>query len=290
MEKLKKSYVEKRYKEKAEISEVMERDPMKIQNDGEICAFRFFDKEINANGEEKYDGEKSNFSKWIFFGKRMMLRELENSYGTNPDLVDYMDRNNLKFICHTQGNTFVIMGNDDMTFEEMVVAKEREEAARKMFENLKNHIGENVSYTAWHLGMKLKEKGWLNGVDDFKYVEIVNEKGWSELIPFVGYRAAIYNITSENGEVLYENRCAEFRYDGQKEADILDFKKFTFGDNILDIEREEEEKMNAQIKEIREKINKEAQKEKYRLMKEELELIKPETKTVSNYDLSVGKK
>ena len=85
MEKLKKSYVEKRYKEKAEISEVMERDPMKIQNDGEICAFRFFDKEINANGEEKYDGEKSNFSKWIFFGKRMMLRELENSYGTNPD-------------------------------------------------------------------------------------------------------------------------------------------------------------------------------------------------------------
>lgn len=30
MEKLKKSYVEKRYKEKAEISEVMERDPMKI--------------------------------------------------------------------------------------------------------------------------------------------------------------------------------------------------------------------------------------------------------------------
>lgn len=290
MEKLKKSYVEKRYKEKVEISEVMERDPMKIQNDGEICAFRFFDKEINANGEEKYDGEKSNFSKWIFFGKRMMLRELENSYGTNPDLVDYMDRNNLKFICHTQGNTFVIMENDDMTFEEMVVAKEREEAARKMFENLKNHIGENVSYTAWHLGMKLKEKGWLNGVDDFKYVEIVNEKGWSELIPFVGYRAAIYNITSENGEVLYENRCAEFRYDGQKEADILDFKKFTFGDNILDIEREEEEKMNAQIKEIREKINKEAQKEKYRLMKEELELIKPETKTVSNYDLSVGKK
>ena len=48
--------------------------------------------------------------------------------------------------------------------------------------------------------------------------------------------------------------------------------------------------MNAQIKEIREKINKEAQKEKYRLMKEELELIKPETKTVSNDDLSVGKK
>ena len=38
----------------------------------------------------------------------------------------------------------------------------------------------------------------------------MNEKGWSELIPFVGYRAAIYNITSENGEVLYENRCAEF--------------------------------------------------------------------------------
>ena len=65
MEKLKKSYVEKRYKEKAEISEVMERDPMKIQNDGEICAFRFFDKEINANGEEKYDGEKSNFSKML---------------------------------------------------------------------------------------------------------------------------------------------------------------------------------------------------------------------------------
>ena len=89
---------------------------------------------------------------------------------------------------------------------------------------------------------------------------------------------------------FYAKRDYSVTAQGQKEADILDFKKFTFGDNILDIEREEEEKMNAQIKEIREKINKEAQKEKYRLMKEELELIKPETKTVSNDDLSVGKK
>lgn len=59
MEKVKKSYVEKIYRgvlfSESSISEVEERDPMKIENDGEMQGFRFYDKEFVVDGEKSFD-------------------------------------------------------------------------------------------------------------------------------------------------------------------------------------------------------------------------------------------
>ena len=97
MEKVTKSYVEKIYRgilfSESSISEVEERDPMQVANDGKMEGFRFYDKEFVVDGDKSYDGDKSNFpnwiyyiermsfksniSNWIYFGKRMSLEEVK---------------------------------------------------------------------------------------------------------------------------------------------------------------------------------------------------------------------
>lgn len=85
MEKVTKSYVEKIYRgilfSEPSISEVEERDPMQVANDGKMQGFRFYDKEFVVDGDKSYDGDKSNFSNWIYFGKRMSLEEVKAQYG-----------------------------------------------------------------------------------------------------------------------------------------------------------------------------------------------------------------
>lgn len=73
MEKVVKSYVEKIYSgifvSESSIEEVLERDSMKIKNDGKMQGFRFYDKEHALDGRSLYDGEVSNYSNWIFLVK-----------------------------------------------------------------------------------------------------------------------------------------------------------------------------------------------------------------------------
>ena len=70
MEKVTKSYVEKIYRgilfSEPSISEVEERDPMQVANDGKMQGFRFYDKEFVVDGDKSYDGDKSNFSTWVY--------------------------------------------------------------------------------------------------------------------------------------------------------------------------------------------------------------------------------
>ena len=74
-----------------------------------------------------------------------------------------------------------------------------------MFENLKKHIGEKVSYKAWFYGAERNETDTLRNVNYF--INIETEKAG---IPFVGYGAAISSITlEETGEVLYYNPYIE---------------------------------------------------------------------------------
>ena len=56
MEKVTKSYVEKIYRgilfSESSISEVEERDPMQVANDGKMEGFRFYDKEFVVDGDK----------------------------------------------------------------------------------------------------------------------------------------------------------------------------------------------------------------------------------------------
>lgn len=281
MEKVKKSYVEKIYRgvlfSESSISEVEERDPMKIENDGKMQGFRFYDKEFVVDGEKSFDGEKSNFSKWIYYGKRLSLDEVKAQYGNNPDyriLISNMEGNGYQYVCHTQAGSFLPMQEGDMTFDELITQKEqdKESKAKAMFEKLREHIGEDVSYTGWWYGVKQEETAELKNVTDFINVEI----GYSG-IPFVGYGAAISNITSKDGEVLYSNPFIESEYDRRKAEDIFASKRLIFGDRIVDAEQAEKEQQDKAWAEAKEKGDAEAKKMKYTLMREGLTLVKPET-------------
>lgn len=138
MEKVTKSYVEKIYRgllfSDSSVTEVTERDPMKIVNDGQMQGFRFYDKEFVVDGEKSYDGEKSNYSNWIYFGKRLSLDEIKAQYGSDPDyriLISNMVNNHYQYVCYTQVGSFLLMNESDMTFEELVAQKEQNEEYRK---------------------------------------------------------------------------------------------------------------------------------------------------------------
>lgn len=281
MEKVTKSYVEKIYRglivSETSTTEVAERDPMKIANDGSMQGFRFYDKEFVIDGNKSYDGETSNYSNWIYFGRRMSLEQVKELYGNNPDyriLISNMENNNYEYVCHTQVGSFLPMENGDMTFDELIAQKEqdKESKAKTMFDKLREHIGENVSYTGWWYGSKQEETAELREVNDFSNVVI----GCSG-IPFVGYGAAISNIVSKDGEILYSNPNIEENYDRRSDKAVFASKRLIFGDRIVEEQIAEKEKSDREWAEYKEKSDIEAKKAKYTLMKEGLTLVKPET-------------
>lgn len=281
MQKVTKSYIEKIYRgifvSEASTIEVIKRDPMQIKNDGKMQGFRFYDKEFVVDGKKSYEGEITNYSNWIYFGKRLSLNEVKRLYGNHPDyriLIRNMENNNYQYVCHTQVGSFLPMEEGDMTFDELVVQKEqdKEKTAKAMFDKLKEHIGDVVTYTGWWYGVKQEETAELREVNDFVNV-VIGSSG----IPFVGYGAAISNITTINGEVLYSNPNIEIGYDRRLDNDIFASKRLIFGDKIVDKMIAEKEKSDQELTEYKKKSDVEAQKIKYTLMKEGLTLVKPET-------------
>lgn len=271
MEKVTKSYVEKIYRglffSEPSVAEVTERDPMQIKNDGQMQGFRFYDKEYVVDGEKRYDGETKNYSNWIYFGKRLSLDEIKAQYGNNPDyriLISNMEGNGYQYVCHTQAGSFLPMEQGDMTFDELVAQKkqDKESKAKAMFDKLREHIGEDVSYTGWWYGVKQEKTAELRNVNDFVNVEI----GCSG-IPFVGYGAAISSITSKDGEVLYSNPNIESGYDRRSDKDIFASRRLIFGDRIVDAEQAEKEQQDRAWAEAEEKGDADAKKMKYTLMR-----------------------
>ena len=133
MEKVTKSYVEKSYRgllfSEGSIKEVDERNPMKVENDGSIQGFRFFDIDYILDDGKTYASEKTNYSGWIYFGKRYSLDDIKSIYGcdSNHDiLIHNMEWNNINYVCHTQAGSFLQLEEEDMTFEEYIEKNSKE--------------------------------------------------------------------------------------------------------------------------------------------------------------------
>lgn len=141
MKKIKKSYVNKLYKTAdalySSVVEVTERDPMKVENDGLMQGFRFYDIKFIIDEDEIYVGEKSNLSNMIYFGKRLRLEDFKEKYGNNPSykgFIDDLEKNGYQYVCHTQVDTFLPMEECDMTFDELMAERKqnREKIAKSM--------------------------------------------------------------------------------------------------------------------------------------------------------------
>lgn len=280
MEKTTKKYVEYLYPglivSETSCKEIGHNDPTRVNIEERSIGFRFFDKDFVIDGEEQYAGKVSNITNWFYIGKRLTFTEVQKRFGNNPKyriLIDNMRSNNISSVCMTQYGNFMPMEDGDLTLEEYIAQNSKEKNAIRMFENLKKHIGKEVSYEAWWYGSPENGTGTLKGINYFCNVEIGGMG-----IPFVGYGSAISSIKLvETGEELYSNPYIEYAYDRRKPEDVEDSKRKMFGDIIVDKQRDRRIKAEKQRKEAIEKADLEAQKNKYRLMKEGLLLVKPET-------------
>jgi hypothetical protein len=248
VERVIKSYIIKVYKNnslcKSSITEIKEKNLMQVEDDEKLLGFCFCDKEFFIDNGKEYEGEVIDCSNWVYFGKKLSLDEIRVRYRNNPQsyyafLMNYMERNNYQYVCLTKEGIKIPMDEGDMIFEEFLVKDkqdDKEVCAKVMFDKLREHIGESVTYTGWFYGTKQTKTEQLYEVKDFSKVLI----GLNH-IPFVGFGVAISSIVSSEGEVLYINPNIENGYDRKTTKDVLVAKRMVFGDEIVD---KEEEKIN----------------------------------------------
>lgn len=138
MDKEVKSFVEKKYQgiliSECIETEVVEKDPMKIKNDGYMQGFQFYDRMFITYEGKRYTSEKCNCSNWIYFGKRLSFIEFITRYGNNPeygDLIINMSNANCQYVCQIQNGSFLPMNKGDITFDEYANFRKRKEEKLK---------------------------------------------------------------------------------------------------------------------------------------------------------------
>ena len=146
MKKVRKTYVKKLYPglifSDFKTEEVTSRDPLKIDNDGRMQGFCFFDIVCIVDKGETYSGTCVNYSNWYFFGQRLSLEEVITKYGNDPDyrvLIGNMKANDLKYVCHTQMGYFLPMETGDLTIDE-VIQKEQVKKHKTKSRKKKNRL------------------------------------------------------------------------------------------------------------------------------------------------------
>ena len=107
------------------------------------------------------------------------------------------------------------MGNEEM---------EKALNAQAMFDKLRSHIGETVRIYMWYYGEPREVEDVLSEVKDFQGIKITRQ-----YIPLVGHGAAISQIESANGEVLYFNPYIEDEYDRRDEISMREAQNLSFG-------------------------------------------------------------
>lgn len=92
-----------------EVSEVEDRCPELVEDDGKTIGFRYFD---------VVSGEATNYSPWIYFGEILTIDDIKAQYKNVDVLIANLENNGIHTLCKTTPGYFMTMGDDDMTYEE----------------------------------------------------------------------------------------------------------------------------------------------------------------------------
>lgn len=279
MEKTTKKYVEYLYPGlfMAETSsiEIGHSDPMKVELKKRAIGFRFYEKDFIDTDGEQFEGKIHNRTNWFYIGKRLTFEEVQSRFGNMSKyetLISNMECNQISSVCMTEYGNFMPMEEDDITLEEYVAEHNKEANAFKMFQALKQHVGERVSYRGWWYGAAQEETDVLRNVSFFTNVQI-----GCYGIPFIGYGSAISSIRlEETGEELYSNPYIEYGYDRRDPEKIEEARRKMFGDTIVDKQRNRRIKAETIRKQEEEQADLEAKKKKYTIMKDGLAFVKKE--------------
>lgn len=147
----------------------------------------------------------------------------------------------------------------------------KEAKCTKMFENIKQHIGEEVICTYYDEGKQYQSKGMLRGVSPFSSVFI----GSCDMA-FLNWDGGILYIKLMDGTELYSNLNVPLTHKCHNALEFFEVERKVFGDRIVD-KKENEYKKNKELAEKRAREEElEVQKKKYLLMKNGLEVVKKE--------------
>lgn len=122
MKKYTKSYVLMEYELSTQTEEVEERDPSKIEDDGFMHCFRFFDISYIEDNGLLYKTKKYNYSNRVYFGTRYNLKDFIETYSSIiPNLVKSYVKNNCDNICliRNSGLTCVPLNDGDLVYSEV---------------------------------------------------------------------------------------------------------------------------------------------------------------------------
>lgn len=147
----------------------------------------------------------------------------------------------------------------------------KEAKCTKMFENIKQHIGEEVICTYYDEGKQYQSKGMLRGISPFSRVFI-----GSGDMPFLNWNGGILYIKLMDGTELYSNLNVPLTHKCHNALEFFEVERKVFGDRIVD-KKESEYKRNRELAEKRAREEEfEVQKRKYLLMKDGLNVVKKE--------------
>ena len=92
-----------------EVSEVEDRCPELVEDDGKTIGFRYFD---------VVSGEATNYSPWIYFGEILSLDDIKVQYKNVDVLIANLENKGIYSLCKTTPGYFMTMNDGDMTYEE----------------------------------------------------------------------------------------------------------------------------------------------------------------------------
>lgn len=280
MKKVIKSYAEKICSRSLisdiKIEEVKSKEPELFLNDNIVQAIRFYDIEYIIDKDKTYSSEKENVTNWIYYGRRMSVAELKRIYGNDPKystVISTAEVSGCEYVCITKCGVVLLMNDTDITFEEYISKKQKskEKIAIEMFNNLKSHIGEEVSCTYYDNEKQYLVQGTLRGVSPFSRVFI-----GSGDMPFLNWNGGILYIKLMDGTELYSNLNIPLTHKCHNALEFFEIERLVFGDRIVD-KKESEYKRNRELADKRAREEElEVQKKKYLLMKNGLEVVKKE--------------
>lgn len=91
------------------VYEVESRNPEFIEDDGKTIGFRYFD---------LVNGESTNYSPWIYFGKIVTLDYIKENYPKCEVAINYLTNKGISKLCITTPGFFMTMNDGDVTYEE----------------------------------------------------------------------------------------------------------------------------------------------------------------------------
>ena len=183
--------------------EVQKRDPLSIEYDGLMSGFRFYDIRESFFDGELLKGDKRNYSKTFYFGKRTNLMEIVQKMNSNPAwiLSERYGYNYETPAIACDNGTYIFEPKDSVTIEEY---REQNELSHKKYTIIDR---KNLFIALADILSTIENE--LFFCKETSYEEVVNDgNSQNDILTKIGYRK--YTIETQDRIILAHEYKSSF--------------------------------------------------------------------------------